>query len=98
MARSEIDLEKVALSRFDVDGAFNDMTLRLGAPADDVRLSFDGAFNHIEIEVPATTPVRVQTDGFLNLVDGRSGAGRLEGPGYRLRLEGVFNRVEIRSH
>jgi len=47
--------------------------------------------------VPENTPVRVSTDGFVNLVDHRSSARTPSGPAYRLRSEGAFNRVVIRS-
>ena len=81
----------------DLDGAFNDLTLRLGAPRSDTRVDLDGAFNHLELVVPENTPVRVSSDGFINLVDRRANARTLNGPAYRLRPEGAFNRVVIRS-
>jgi hypothetical protein len=62
-----------------------------------VRLRFEGAFNDIELVVPAGTPVRVDSDGFANLVDGREGAGSLPGPAYRVRVHGAFNRLVVKS-
>ena len=99
---TRLDLPATPVSRLSIDGAFNDLGLRLGAPATDVRLDVDGAFNQIEIEVPAGTPVKVTTDGVLNVVDRGEAAGGAAGgadgaPGYRLTLDGVFNRVVVRS-
>jgi hypothetical protein len=96
-AEGELDLESIEVTRVDLDGAFNDLTFRLGAPKTDTRVDLEGAFNHLELVVPADTPVRVTTDGFINLVDRRSNARKLSGPGYRLRSDGAFNRVVIRS-
>ena len=97
-AHGDMDLELAPISRLDLDGAFNNLTFRLGEPEQDVRLAFEGAFNNIDLVVPPTTPVWIDTDGFLQWVDGRPGVDRLSGPGYRLRMEGAFNRLEIRSH
>jgi hypothetical protein len=96
-AGGELDLAPIEVRRVDLDGAFNDLTLRLGAPETDVRVDLEGAFNRLELVVPADTPVRVSTDGFVNLVDRRSNASKLTGPGYRVRSDGAFNRVVIRS-
>ncbi len=93
----ELDLETIEVARVDLDGAFNDLTLRLGAPLTDTRVDLEGAFNHLELVVPEDTPVRVSTDGFINLVDRRSNARKLSGPAYRVRSDGAFNRVVIRS-
>jgi hypothetical protein len=96
-ARGELDLETIEVMRVDLDGAFNDLTLRLGAPRTDTRVNLEGAFNHLELVVPEDTPVRVSTDGFINLVDRRSNARKLSGSAYRLRSDGAFNWVVIRS-
>lgn len=95
----EIDLTAAALSRLDIDGALNDLTLRLGVPIGDerVRLDLEGAFNRIELVVPESVPVRVDTDGFLNSVGGRRSGRSFVGPGYTVRLHGAFNRAVIRS-
>ncbi len=95
--RGEIDLSSVPVTRIDLQGAFNDLTLRLGVPASDVRIDVQGAFNGLTIVVPPTVPMRTSTDGFVNSVDGRRDAARLSGPGYRLRLEGAFSRTSVRS-
>jgi hypothetical protein len=95
-ADGRLDLASAPVSRLDLHGAFTDLTLRLGAPEADVRLDFSGAFNSVRLEVPPSTPVRVSKSGFLNFVDGRPEARSLTGPGYRLGLEGAFNRVVIR--
>ena len=91
-----LDLERATVTRADLEGAFLDLTLRLGAPEEDVRITLDGAFNRINLIVPATTPVRVSTEGFMNFTSGRK--GRRSGPGYRVRVEGAGNWVAIRSH
>ena len=93
----ELNLETIEVTRVDLDGAFNDLTLRLSAPRADTRVDLEGAFNHLELVVPENTPVRVSTDGFINLIDHRSNGGPLSGPAYRLRSDGAFNRVVIRS-
>jgi len=101
LTTARLDLPMSPVTRLSFDGAFNELTLRLGEPADDVRLDLEGAFNQVVLEVPATTQVRVRREGFMNIVDQRrevQGArGADGGPGYRLRLEGAFNRVVIRS-
>ena len=79
-----------------LDGAFNDLEIDLGAPQSDTRIDFEGAFNNLVIVVPDETPVTYSSDGFLNIVNGRSGSGR-KGPAYRLRLDGAFNHIAIRS-
>lgn len=96
-ARGRFDLAPAPVSGFDLDGAFNDLTLRLGPPKAEVRLDLRGAFNQVRVEVPGSTPVRASTSGLLNFVEGRPGAGSVEGPGYRLNLDGAFNRVVVRS-
>jgi hypothetical protein len=93
----DMDLSTTALKQADMDGAFNDLVLVLGKPESDVRLDFEGAFNHVELIVPPTVPVSVNSDGFLNVSDGRPGAHRLTGPRYRLNVDGAFNLFEIRS-
>ncbi len=93
----EVNLETATLTRADLEGAFNDLVLRLGKPASDVRLRFEGAFNEIELIVPPSTPVSVSTEGFLNIVDGRPDAPRLGDPGYRVSVDGAFNRVVVNS-
>lgn len=96
-SRGELNLEAASVKRVDFSGGFNDLTLRLGAPASSTRLEFHGAFNRIELIVPPETPVSVDTEGLLNLVDGRRGARRLAGPGYRLSAEGAFNSFSVSS-
>ena len=96
-ADGHLDLETIEVTRLDLDGAFNDLTLRLGAPRSDTRVNLEGAFNHLELVVPEDTPVRVSTDGLLNLVDRRANVRPSTRPAYRLRSEGAFNRVVIRS-
>jgi hypothetical protein len=96
---TRIDATAGPVKQSDVDGAFNDVTLRLGEPTEDVHLTFEGAFNHFVIEVPAATPVWVSSDGFLNLTNGRHRNKRpsTSGPGYRVDIDGAFNHVVVRS-
>jgi hypothetical protein len=95
---TRLDVAASPVSRVAFSGAFNDLSLRLGEPATDVSLDLDGSFNRVVLEVPASTPVRVSTEGFLNSVDESRGDGAPHGgPGYRLRLEGAFNRLLVRS-
>ncbi len=96
-AEGELDLQSTEVTRVDQEGAFNDLTLRLGEPRTDTPVNLEGAFNHLELVVPENTPVRVSRDGFINLVDRRPNSGTLNGPAYRLRSNGAFNRVVIRS-
>lgn len=95
--RGNLALAEAAVKRIEIDGGFNDLTIRLGVPTESTRIDFEGAFNRIELIVPPQTPVSVSTDGLLNLVDGREGARRLEGPGYRLAVDGAFNSFSVTS-
>ena len=81
----------------DHEGAFNDFTLHLGEPRADTRVNLEGAFNRLELVIPADMPVRVSRDGFINVVDRRPNGRALNGPAYRVHSEGAFNRVVIRS-
>jgi hypothetical protein len=96
-AGGTVDLTPAPVTGVEVEGAFNDLTMRLGAPKTDTRLVFHGAFNQIKVIVPGTTPVRVNSDGFLNWVDGRPEPAKRTGPLYRVQLEGAFNRLAVRS-
>ena len=95
--KGELALDAVEVTRVELEGAFNDFTLRLGAPCTDTRIELEGAFNDLELVIPEDTPVRVTTDGFINLVDRRATDRALSGPTYRLRSDGAFNRIIIRS-
>jgi hypothetical protein len=99
LTEGTIDVSSAPVSGVALDGAFNDITLRLGAPraTEDVRLRLEGAFNDIELIVPAGIPVSVDSDGFANFVDGRAGAASLTGRGYSVRLHGAFNRLVVNS-
>ena len=44
------------------------------------------------VRVPRGVPLRIATDGFLNLPDQAMDG---EGPGYRVRLEGAFNALNV---
>ena len=95
--KGELDLEAIEVTRVDLDGAFNDFVLRLGATRTDTVVSLEGAFNRLELVVPEDTPVRVSTDGFINLVDRRSNGRSRSGPSYQLRADGAFNQLVVRS-
>jgi hypothetical protein len=93
-----LDMARIPVEDFRMEGAFNSLTLRLGGldPDEDgeVRLRLSGAFNHLEIRVPPDTPVRMRSDG-PNIVETPPGARSLEGPGYAIRVDGAFNRVVV---
>ena len=92
LADGRLDFSGVEVASLEVQGAFNDIDLWLGAPDKNVRLDLEGAFNRFKLIVPSSVPVRLQTDGFLNFADGSRGG---KGPGYRVQLDGAFNRLEV---
>jgi len=96
-AEGELNFQTTEVTGVDHEGAFNDFTLHLGEPRADTRLNLEGAFNKLELVVPADTPVRVSSDGFINVVDRRPNGRALNGPTYRVHSDGAFNRVVIRS-
>ncbi len=93
----DVDLREARLSRIDLQGAFHRLRYHLGQPAQEVRFDIDGAFNDIEIVVPPETPVSVSTDGVVNIVQGRPDRPAPTAPGYRLRVHGFMNHVEVSS-
>jgi hypothetical protein len=93
----EIDLSRTLTHEAQLDGAFNSVTLRLGAPDKRRYVYLEGAFNDYEIVVPENVPVRVSSRGFINPTRGRDRGRRLDGPGYRVRVDGAFNRLRVRS-
>jgi len=97
VVEGRIDVGEIVLTRATLDGAFDDLTLRLGRPENDVKLSLQGAFNRITIEVPADVPVSVDAEGFLNSVQGRDPDSSRRGPGYELSLDGAFNWIDVRA-
>jgi hypothetical protein len=97
LAEGRLELSEATVTRVALGGALNELTLRLGAPRSDVRIDLDGALNRIVLEVPPGTPVTTSTDGFLNAVDGRPGAGSLSGPGYHVEIDGAFNHLVVSS-
>lgn len=93
-----IEIPDVEVRRAEIDGAFNSLTLRLGPPPESgARISLEGAFNDFEVIVPRDTPVRISSDGFVNITSGRKRARGLSGPGYRVWVNGAFNRVKVKS-
>jgi len=91
-----VDLTTAAVTRLHLDGAFNDLELRLGRPDTDVRVDIEGAFNDLTLIVPEGVPVVVDAEGPLNTLDERGG-GRRGGPGYRIDLDGALNSLEVRA-
>jgi hypothetical protein len=87
-----LDLRTASFTGIDLDGAFNSLSLRLGRPERDVLIRLEGAFTGYHLQVPDGVPVRIQTDGVMNIISG-SQAGT--GPGYRIRVRGAFNRLDI---
>jgi len=92
LAEGNFDLSTVPVTGIDIDGAFNSLALRLGVPERDVVIRLEGAFTGYHLQVPEGVPVRVQTDGVLNVISGSRGG---PGPGYRIRLRGAFNHLDI---
>lgn len=92
LADGKIDLVGVEVTSLGLEGAFNDVELRLGVPVRDVRLDLEGAFNSFTLVVPPSVPIRLYTDGFLNTARGGRGG---TGPGYRVRLDGAFNQIDV---
>jgi hypothetical protein len=92
LADGDLALAQVPVGRVDMEGAFNDVEIALGRPEKDVQIRIESAFSGYEVQVPAGVPVRVESDGFMNLT---SGHGRGTGPGYRIRLVGAFNRLDL---
>jgi hypothetical protein len=97
LAEGHLDLTAARLSRAELEGAWNDLTLRLGRPSEDVSLDLSGAFNDLELVVPDAVPVSVSSDGPFNRVEGRHLAASRQGPGYRVYVDGAFNRLSVTS-
>jgi hypothetical protein len=95
MTEGGVDLGAGRISRLEVAGALHDLRFRLPHPAGKVPISIRGAFNEIEIKLPADTPVSVSSEGPMNFVDGRRSPPRSGGPGYRVRVGGFMNRVRV---
>lgn len=97
LTTGSLDVADTQLGDLRVKGAFNALSLHLGElgpEQEEIALRLAGAFNRLEVYVPATTPLKLRVEG-PNFVDGRPDAGDLSGPGYRLRVDGAFNRVKI---
>ncbi len=94
LTSGRLDLAGVPVASLDLEGALNDLDLRLGRPDQDVSIWIEGALSSLRLEVPAGVPVRSDVDGAFNMVRGERGG---EGPGYRIRVDGAFNRVDVRA-
>jgi len=95
MVRSHFDLERSRFEGGKVGGVF--LATRLALPAVDapVKLSLNGVFNALRVNVPEGTPVRVRGTGFpFNLVKRRV-VGEPGRPGYEVHVDGIFNAVDI---
>jgi hypothetical protein len=93
MIRGAADLERGRLTSARVGGVFIALDLRLPRPAETVDLRMGGVFNALHITVPPGTPVRVRTDGGPFNVVHRESAATGEGPGYDVKIDGIFNNV-----
>ena len=96
-AAGKADLQDIEVTEVDLDGAFNDLALYLGPPSTDTRIELEGAFNKLELVIPEATPVHIYTDGLINIVDRREDNPDRSGPAYRVRADGAFNEIVIRS-
>jgi hypothetical protein len=90
--RGRLDLAGAPFRSARLRGAFQDLEFVLGRPEEEVTLDFEGAFSSLHLVVPRGVPVRVEQEGALNSVDRALGG---EGHGYRVRIEGAFNRLEL---
>ena len=88
------DLAGGQVQEIEIEGAFNDLEVRLPRPAAEVPVRLKGVFNSLRLTVPPGTPVRSRVEGPLNDFD-RQGAPRDEGPGYDVRVDGVLNDVVV---
>jgi hypothetical protein len=93
----DVDLRGTPVTRIDLDGAFHSLTFMLSEPDSNVRISVEGAFNDLAFLVPPGTPATVSTNGIINVVRGRRNPPPSDTPAYKVRVNGVFNHVEIRS-
>jgi hypothetical protein len=97
MIGARMDLTQGRLQHGTLRGAFKGLVLRLPRPREPVHLELHGAFNAIDLYVPAGTPVRVHGPGFpFNIVDRGSGDPKdAAHPGYEVHYSGVFSRVGV---
>ena len=93
----EWNLADADVRHIEVDGALNDLDITLGVPTRDTRIEFEGAFQQVNLYVPANVRVYSGSDGFANTVSGRSQRPRNDDPAYRLFVDGAFNRVKVRN-
>ncbi len=95
MVRSRFDLTHSRFEGGGVNGVFLVTQLTLPAVAAPVKLSLNGVFNALRVNVPEGTPVRVRGTGFpFNLVKRRV-VGEPGRPGYEIHVDGIFNAVNI---
>jgi hypothetical protein len=97
MIGARLDLTRSRLQKSSLRGAFNGLEIRLPRPSEPVHLTLNGAFNVIDLYVPAGTPVRVHGPGFpFNIVDRGSGDPKDPAhPGYEVFYGGAFSRVGV---
>jgi hypothetical protein len=79
------------------NGAFVGVEARLPAPAKDIEIRMEGAFNSLTLIVPEGTPVRVHGAGLPFNAVNRGVAGKAGRPGYDVRVGGVFSAVDVRT-
>ncbi|MFQ5671013.1 MAG: LiaI-LiaF-like domain-containing protein [Acidobacteriota bacterium] len=93
LLKGEMDLAAVPVTSLSLDAAFTDLVIRLGEPEREVFLTLDSAFSRYELVVPENVPVRVASSGLMGWTSGERGG---TAPGYRVRLDGAFNRLLVR--
>lgn len=97
MIGARLDLTQSQLQGGAFRGAFNGLEVRLPRPSEPLSLEVHGAFNAIDLYVPAGTPVRVHGPGFpFNIVDrGKGDPKDAAHPGYDVHYSGVFSRIGV---
>jgi hypothetical protein len=91
--RTRADLSRGRVEGGRIDGVFLGTELVLPAPDRRVSLEVSGVFNSLHVTVPDGVPVKVEGAGFpFNAVD-RGVEGN--GPGYAIRLNGIFSAVSV---
>jgi hypothetical protein len=92
-----LDLTAGTVEGLQTDGVFIGLDARLPAPRRETEIRMKGVFNSLDLVVPEGVPVRVHGTGFpFNLVDRGRGGGK-GGPGYDVRVDGIFSAVDVRT-
>ena len=95
LVRSRFDLTRSRFEGGRVNGVFMVTQLTLPAVDTPVKLSLNGVFNVLRVNVPEGTPVQVKGTGFpFNLIKRRV-VGEPGRAGYEIQLDGVFSAVAV---